>query len=841
MDRRQFIKTSGIVTAQISVLSDNNAAAQPQTKNPDSSEQDVNCPRVEAERFYSVGKNNFLDKKLWYESPAENFNEALPLGNGRLGDMIYGGVNDDRIALNEDTIWAGGEAPKPSPEAFMALPKVRQLLFDGKYQDAQRMIEEKMLTDFNQPYLPAGDLLINQPEREQVRQYRRELDLNTAISTVKFKTGLNNKQVRQFFCSAVDDVFAINIHCNQIITELNFSLTSMLRHYVEFVKDGLELNAQTPINVTWTEIDRSVTLQDAVEYAQTPPCRFTIACRIIANGAEIVQNKSQIKVVRAKDVTLLLAISTTRKTDNPALECSRRLDLAAAKGFEKLKYEHINEYQRLFKRVELNLGITEQKTKMLSTEKRIMRYSAKQPDLELESLLFDYGRYLLISSSREGCEPANLQGIWNESMQPPWWSNYTININTEMNYWLAEVCNLSECHGPLFDFIEQLRVSGEQTARIHYGCGGWVAHHQSDYLRQTTPVGKLNGRVNYGAAQYAMWPMAGAWLCSHLWEHYLFTNDEQFLLTRAWPLIKGATEFMLDWLIQSPQGVLVTAPSTSPENAYLHPDGYRCSVSIASAMDISIVRNLFNICIKTAKKLNINDDEILKRATWAIHNMASLKIGSDGQIMEWNEDWQEAEPHHRHLSHLFGLYPGTDITMETTPDLTKASKRSLELRGDDGTGWSLAWKINLWARLYDGEHAHKLVSRFFNPVKNTETIKYASCGGLYPNMFAAHPPFQIDANFGYTAGVAEMLVQSHCDNIHLLPALPDVWSAGYVTGLRTRGGFELDIYWQRGLLCRLNLRSLYGNKCRIKYRDIEIVLNTNKGSEYCLNEKLITV
>jgi alpha-L-fucosidase 2 len=397
-----------------------------------------------------------------------------------------------------------------------------------------------------------------------------------------------------------------------------------------------------------------------------------------------------------------------------------------------------------------------------------------------------------------------------------------------MNYWPAEVCNLSECHEPLFDLIARLSESGEKTARIHYGCKGWVAHHQSGFLRQTTPVGKLKGRVNYGAAQYAMWPMSGAWLCSHLWEHFLYTQDIAFL-EKNWPVIKGAAEFLLDWLVLSPDGRLVTAPSTSPENVYKHPGGYLNSVCISSAMDISIVNELFDICVKASRTLG-KDEDFVDRISEAVKLLPVIKTTKDGEIMEWNEDWEQGEANHRHLSHLIGLYPFSQITKDGSPQLARAARRSLGQRGDEGTGWSLAWKICMWARLGNGNRCHKLIENLFSHVDPDTDLDYHSGGGLYPNMLAAHPPFQIDANFGFTAAIAEMLLQSHNGGICLLPALPERWSSGRVSGLRARGGVTVDIEWKDNKLEKVKLMSDNNLVIAVRYRDkgINIDLKANE-------------
>ncbi|MFI4912378.1 MAG: glycosyl hydrolase family 95 catalytic domain-containing protein [Sedimentisphaeraceae bacterium JB056] len=768
-----------------------------------------------------------LSKCLWYDSPAKNFNEALPLGNGRLGAMVYGGAGREKIALNHDSIWAGRDAVQPLPQAKKVLPEVRRLLFEEKYREAQRLIEENMLTDFNQPYLPAGDLLIDTDGIYDITGYKRSLDLTTAVSTVAITDADNRSLTRECFCSYVDDVFAMRIHSDSEIDKLMFSLDSQMRHKVHCVDGGLMLKADIPISVIWKEIDDTAAPEDIVKYDSSDCRSYAISMRVLTEKGEVVCDDKHLQVCKTDEITIFLAVSVGEDKDAVCTQASSKLDRALSKGFSRLRDDHINDYQRLFKRVTLELGSVEKELSRLATDERIKKHAVNN-DTQLEALLFDYGRYLLIASSREGCEAANLQGIWNESMQPPWWSNYTLNINTQMNYWPAEVCNLSECHEPLFELVRQLSGSGRKTAEIHYGCKGWTAHHQTDFLRQTTPVGKLKGRVNYGAAQYAMWPMGGAWLCTHLWEHFLYTQDIAFL-EKHWPVIKDAAVFLLDWLVLSPDGRLVTAPSTSPENMYKHPGGYLNSVCISSAMDISIVNELFDICVKASDILEL-DDIIISEIKEAVKLLPEIKITDSGEIIEWNENWEQGEANHRHLSHLIGLYPFAQITKDVSPQLARAARRSLEQRGDKGTGWSLAWKVSLWARLKNGNRCHKLIGDLFSAVQPNTDLDYHSGGGLYPNMLAAHPPFQIDANFGFTAAVAEMLVQSHNGKICLLPALPDKWKTGKVCGLRARGGITVNIEWKDNKLAEAKLYGSFESDVVVRYcdKELDIKLGSNK-------------
>jgi alpha-L-fucosidase 2 len=493
---------------------------------------------------------------------------------------------------------------------------------------------------------------------------------------------------------------------------------------------------------------------------------------------------------------------------DPSRAASRHLARASTRAYGSLLDRHLEDHRNLFRRADLELGAG--KTDGLPTDERLKAYRPSR-DPGLEELLFHYGRYLLIASSRPGTQPANLQGIWNQELLPPWSSNWTLNINAEMNYWPAECANLGECHIPLLDFISELSVNGRRTAKVNYGCGGWVAHHNSDLWRQSAPVGDYGK----GTPVWANWPMGGAWLCQHLWEHYAFNPDRRFL-AKAYPVMKGAAEFCLDWLVEDSAGNLVTAPSFSPEQTIRLPDGSTVSGAVAATMDLAIIRDLFSNCIAASRILR-RDAGFRRRLESALKRLLPYRIGARGQLQEWGDDLMESEVHHRHVSHLFGLHPGRSITPDNDPELSAACRRSLEIRGDEGTGWSLGWKTNLWARLRDGDHAYRFVNNLLRFVSTRDT-SYSGGGGVYANLFDAHPPFQIDGNFAYTAGVVEMILQSQNGEIHLLPALPPAWDSGSARGLRARGGFELAVRWSCGGLASAEILSLSGGECRLRTR-----------------------
>jgi alpha-L-fucosidase 2 len=720
--------------------------------------------------------------RLWYRQPAEAWTEALPIGNGRLGAMVFGGVARERLQLNEDTLYAGGPYDPSDPGALLALPRVRELIAAGRYAEAQALANEKMMArPLRMPsYQTVGNLLLTFGASSFTEGYRRDLDLDTAVARVEYRQdGVN--WTREVFASAVDQVIAVRIRADrEAAVNLRATFETPMPGAVRVEGDTLILAGGN-------------TSQQGLPAA----LRYETRVRVIAQGGELVSSEDALTLHGANAVTLLLAIATNyRRFDDvggdPAAITRRQLEAAAGRGWDQLVAAHIADHRKLFRRVTLDLGRTAASEQ--PTDLRI-RDSATTQDPQLAALYFQYARYLLIACSRTGTQPANLQGLWNDKLSAPWGSKYTININTEMNYWPAEPANLAECVQPLVAMVKDLAVTGARTARVNYGARGWVAHHNTDLWRATAPI---------DAARYGMWPTGGAWLCQHLWDHYDYGRDRAYLAD-VYPVMKGAAEFFLDTLVPDPSGKFrVTSPSMSPENNHI--DGV--SICAGPAMDSQILRDLFAHCIEAAEALHV-DAEFRAACAVTRARLPPDRIGKGGQLQEWLEDWdlEAPEPNHRHVSHLYALFPSGQINLRQTPELAAAAKRSLELRGDLSTGWAIAWRINLWARLRDAEHTHAVIKLLLDPSRT------------YPNMFDAHPPFQIDGNFGGANGILEMLVQCVGGEIELLPALPRAWATGSVRGIRTRGGFELDVSWRDGILHRAVLRNVSGGVAHVRYRE----------------------
>jgi len=728
--------------------------------------------------------------KLWYNQPAERWEEALPIGNGRLGAMVSGKPSRGKIQLNENTVWAGQPNRNDNPDAREALPKVRRLIFRGKYKEAQDMVNEKFISRNSQgmPYQTVGNLFLSFPGHENFKNYYRELNIETAVISSRYDVDRVTYK-REVFSSFPDKVIIFRITASKP-GKINFT-ASMNRH------DPVDISTEDNNKLIMSGITGNC---DSVKGA----VKFQAQVKIITEGGSVSAANNNIIVKNADVAIVYISIASSFKNYNDInANAGERADVylqkALEKNYEQVLKDHIADYQRYFNRVSIDLGVTDSVKN--PTNVRIEQFAGGN-DPQLAALCFQFGRYLLISSSRPGGQPANLQGIWNNQLYPPWDSKYTVNINTEMNYWPSEITNLSEMNEPLIEMILELSRTGRQTAKDMYGTEGWVLHHNTDIWR-------INGPVD--GSFWGMWPMGGAWLCQHLWEKYEYGGDREYLRS-VYPVMKSAVEFYLSFLTEEPQHKwLVVCPSVSPENSpAVHPES---SISFGTTMDNQLLFDLFTKTIKSAKILE-TDKELIKKMKETLKRLPPMQIGKWGQLQEWMQDWDSKNDKHRHVSHLYGLYPSNQISPYRTQELFSAARTSLMARGDESTGWSMGWKVNLWARLLDGNHALKLITDQLTPsIQGDRKQK----GGTYPNLFDAHPPFQIDGNFGFTAGITEMLLQSNDGTIFVLPALPDAWKNGSIRGIRARGGFEIEnMEWKNGEISKLVIKSNLGGNCRIR-------------------------
>ena len=770
---------------------------------------------------------------LWYNKPASVWTEALPVGNGTIGAMVFGRIHEELIQLNEATLWSGGPVKtNVNPSSPQYLQPLREALFSREYEKANGLAK-KMQGLYSESFMPLGDLIIKQSfAGNDASAYYRDLNIRDAIATTKYTVG-GIAYRREVFVSAPDKVMIIRLSADKG-RQLNIKLTakSQLRYHPEVSKDILVLKGKAPAHVEPSSYKKT----PAIVYYDTSGCRgmrFELQIKAVSKDGKIVTDTSGIHITDASEIILYVTAATSfdgydKCPDKDGKDehqlASANLAKALQKTYRALLLAHLTDFHQYFNRVSLTLD-KKDSTSRLPTDERLAVYRNGSTDAALEALYFQFGRYLLIASSRTPNAPANLQGIWNKELRPPWSSNYTTNINVQMNYWPAESANLSELNKPLFDLLKELSVTGIQTAKDFYNINhGWVVNHNSDIWALSNPVGD----IGKGDPKWANWAMGAGWLTRHLWEHYLYTGDKNFLQQTAYPLMKGAARFMLDWLVKDSSGYWVTAPSTSPENDFKDGNN-KAAISVASTMDMGILRDLFNNLIAAGKVLNTGkafSDTLQGR----LEKLYPFQIGSKGNLQEWYKDFTDVDPHHRHTSHLYALHPAKEISPLTTPVLADAARKTLEMRGDDGTGWSLAWKVNMWARLLDGDHAYTLFRNLLRLTKENGT-QHGGGGGAYPNLFDAHPPFQIDGNFAGTAGVAEMLLQSQNNEIHLLPALPAAWKTGTVKGLVARGNFIVDIDWEEGRLNKAKIVARNGGLCTVRAASPIVVKSLNVKSE----------
>lgn len=761
-------------------------------------------------------KSNDSRMKLWYDYPADEFIEALVMGNGQMGAIVYGGVREETINLNEMTLWSGEPVVhKVDAKAHSrTLTAIREALDRDDYRKADEL-QHRMQGNFSQVYMPMAGLHIRFCGDTTATNYRRELDLTKAVTKIDYTIGTTDLS-RIYFVSHPDKVMVVELTAKGGGTiDGEVALDSKLHHTTTSEDGVLVAEGYAPYNISFRTKE--------ISWDAERGTRFAVLVKPIEYDGEVECKEGKIGLKSCKRVVLLVTAATSFNgfDKDPAKEgrdymAIARKQLADAEklSFEELKERHIADYTSFFDRVDIEFDGKDMSH--MPTDRRLQAYTEGAEDGELEALYLHFARYLMISASRTKCVPMNLQGVWNESILPPWNSNYTININTEQNYWPAEVLNLSELHDPLLSFLSNLSKSGEKVARDYFGCRGWMACHNTDIWAMANPVGEGKGRP-----YWANWTMGGAWLATHLWEHYLYTLDEEYLAEQAYPLLKGASQFLLDWVVTDKRsGYIITSPSTSPENSFKDPvEGRRTATSYGATADLAIMRELLSATWSAAEVLGV-DSELQSNIHAVLEQLYPYQIGHRGDLQEWYHDFEARDPHHRHTSHLIGAYPGSHISAEKTPELAKAVLRTIELRGEKTTGWSTAWRVGIYGRMLEGEKGYETYRRLLNINRelNLDVKAAGVWGGTYPNMLDAHPPFQIDANFAAPAGVAELLVQSQFGSIDLLPALPKAWANGSFRGLRARGAFEIDLQWRKDEVKRGSILSLTGNECTLRSR-----------------------
>ena len=742
------------------------------------------------------------ESNIWYRSPAEAWTEALPLGNGRLGAMAFGGINNERIQMNEESVWSGGYRNRNNPDSIVRLDKIRALLQSGSIEEAENLTRYSLsgTPEFQRTYQTLGDLQLTFHDiPETIQNYKRCLNLDNAISTVRYEAG-GYLYEREVFISAPSDIIAMRLTTSNP-QGMCFDARLVRDRFCEHSgKDG----------------------EHTVFFDGTNggPDGISFCCMMTGNAADSnLETIGEYLVFKhVKEATIYITTKTSFRSDGPAACCAQILQNAKQKTYDDIRREHIEDYTRLEARMSFTLDNKLKDAECLPTNERLALFCKRQDDLGLIELYFRFGRYLLISSSRPGCLPATLQGIWCDEFLPPWDSKYTININTQMNYWPAEICNLSDCHLPLFGHIKRMYENGKETARSMYGARGFVAHHNTDIWGDTAP------QDSYVPATY--WVMGAAWLCLHIWEHYQYTLDMDFLKEHYY-LLKDACLFFVDYLIENEKGELIISPTVSPENTYIASNGKSARLCSGSSMDSQILFDLFTSCISACMILN-KDIEFADNLDCIRGKLPPLRIGKHGAILEWPEDYEETEPGHRHISHLYALFPGSGLSPEKNPEMALAARKTLERRlsfGGGHTGWSRAWIINFWARLGDGEKALENINRLLSD-------------STLPNLFDNHPPFQIDGNFGGITAIANIFVQSEQDTVYLLKALPKKWRDGHVSGICAKGGLIIDIEWKNGVLSSVDINAKNAYSGTIIYNGSKILVDLRKGAKIHINSKM---